>query len=239
MDQSGDLVDNSEVETPILPESSTTRPNPFHEHDDLSRKRRRTSASASQSPPADAHATDDVSHSSPPDINTMNDTTLQLTEPSDVKSATATGADESGMQTPLPRAASVGPDSASKLTLSLRRMVDDSLEGYNKAPSQQGEPTSRSSSREGSDRQIHRSGQESTPENDRDMSIGQDDNEEEDSDDTSASDMQEVITPPESFPFRRSEEGLLESMMRLTRYFSTGKLRAQRAVLFRSANTRF
>lgn len=201
MDPSDAPADALDVASHTPPESST-RPNPFQEEAASSRKRRRTSASASQSPARDTASLESNLIDSA-DRTTDNDT---VDLPSTPKSSSREH-DNSPPTTP-PTNQRVAHDPSGSLTLSLRRVMDDRIVDMTEnSPSKQAE-TPQQSPRD-SERPA------ATPSHDQDMASP--DNS------TPASEVHEVVTPPENFPFRQQGDQVHEPVVRLTRHLSTGK----------------
>ncbi|TQW00341.1 ubiquitin carboxyl-terminal hydrolase [Cordyceps javanica] len=182
MDKPAGSIDGRDVDLEALPETST-RPKPF-EDDDAARKRRRTSASASMSPAEQLFFDNENEANNPHDISHKND---QNTTQKEAIPSPETHVDN--FQTPAPSNSSTSLDPSSQLTLSLRRMVED--HGSNLL--QPGRRLLAS----GSNSPIL--DQRCVSDEDRDpmtRSFG----------DTSSSDVEEVITPPDSFPFRLARD---------------------------------
>ncbi|KAJ6786527.1 hypothetical protein PWT90_07046 [Aphanocladium album] len=196
MDRSVASVDSCDADLHTPPETITTRPNPFEEDDASSRKRRRTSASASMSPSQRDSFDDDAAANSPlQNCNKSDPNTI----PAQV---IATPQDSSNSpQTSVAPGSPTSLDPSGQLTLSLRRIVDDNRDNV---------PTSKTDLlSSGLNTQPPR--QNRAPSEDRDM-MGLP------SDNTSSSDLEEVVTPPEAFPFRRAKDDFHEPIIRLTQY---------------------
>lgn len=204
MDRSSPSVDSCDAEIQTPPETTTTRPNPFEDDDASSRKRRRTSASASLSPsgrePSDADAESSNFH---PTVD-KHDTDTAIEEAISTPDQNA-----HHVHTPPAPDSPNSLDPSSQLTLSLRRMVDEDR-------SHPSRPRNNLPNAKMTGLAL---GERVAADEDRDMFAHS-------FDDSSSSDLEEVITPPESFPFRRAKDDFHESVIRLTKYLSTGALPA-------------
>ncbi|KAK8149004.1 hypothetical protein G3M48_008481 [Beauveria asiatica] len=200
MDRSAASVHSCDVDLQTPPET-TTRPNPFEDDDASSRKRRRTSASASLSPVHDGSFDDLTESNNTNDMIDKNDRNSALQEAIfDLDNLTH------DVQTPGVTDSPTPLDPSGHLTLSLRRMVDDDR-----------------NDRIQPNKCLLRSGfnsplleQDGTSDQFGDTMVPS-------CADTSSSDLEEVITPPESFPFRRARDELHDPVIRLAQYLSNGK----------------
>ncbi|KAM3510135.1 hypothetical protein MY10362_000174 [Beauveria mimosiformis] len=197
MDRSAASVHSCDIDLQTPPET-TTRPNPFEDDDVSSRKRRRTSASASMSPVQDGSFDDFTESNNTNDIIDKNDRNRALQEAIwDPDTLTH------DVQTPGVTDSPTPLDPSGQLTLSLRRMVEDDR-----------------NDRIQPNKCLLRSGfnsplleQDGTSDQYGDTMVPS-------CVDTSSSDIEEVITPPESFPFRRSRDELHDPVIRLAQYLS-------------------
>ncbi|KAM3435329.1 hypothetical protein MY4824_004910 [Beauveria thailandica] len=197
MDRSAASVHSCDVDLQTPPET-TTRPNPFEDDDASSRKRRRTSASASLSPVHDGSFDDLTESNNTNDMIDKNDRNSALQEAIfDLDNLTH------DVQTPGVTDSPTPLDPSGHLTLSLRRMVDDDR-----------------NDRIQPNKCLLRSGfnsplleQDGTSDQYGDTMVPS-------CADTSSSDLEEVITPPESFPFRRARDELHDPVIRLAQYLS-------------------
>lgn len=204
MDRSASSVDSCDVDPQTPSETATTRPKPFEDDDASSRKRRRTSASASTSPTPEGSHPHDTETNPPHDIIEKHDTDTALQQ-----GITTPAHHADNVYTPVPADASASLDPSSQLTLSLRRIVGDrhtdALEtGQDVLAPRLNSPIL---------------GQRTDPGDDRDMA--------QPCDDTSSSDLEEIITPPHSFPFRLARDDLHEPVIRFIQHLTNGKLLEQ------------
>ncbi|KAM0740270.1 hypothetical protein ACQRIT_005454 [Beauveria bassiana] len=197
MDRSAASVHSCDVDLQTPPET-TTRPNPFEDDDASSRKRRRTSASASMSPVQDGSFDDFTEFNNTNDIIDKNNRNRALQEAiSDPDNLTHEVQTPGAAESPTPL------DPSGQLTLSLRRMVEDDRNDR----LQPGKCLLRS----GLNSPLLE--QDGTSDQYGDTMVPS-------CADTSSSDLEEVITPPESFPFRRERDELHEPVIRFAQYLS-------------------
>lgn len=202
MDQAAASVDSGDVDSQTPPETTTTRPNPFEDDAASARKRRRTSTSASMSPAPAGSSGDDVDPNISHDIVEKHDTDITIQEP------VSTPDDRNdNVHTPVASDSSASLDPSSQLTLSLRRILND----------QRSETMQTGDGIIGSRPDSPVCEQTCTTGDDQHMTAPPDD-------ETSSSDLEEVIAPAASFPFRRQRDDLQDPVIRLTQDISKGKL---------------
>lgn len=209
MDRPATPVDSVDAESRTPPETAAARLNPFEDETDVSaRKRRRTSTASSHSPSRDSSRADKTSRAGPTEMLQIRDKIEALPASSDSSTETNGGA-----RTPQSLDSLAAKDTPGELTLSLRRMVD---EDDNNTSQRENEHLSTPLSLASDNQPSHTPEQELTPDGDTEMLVPTDDQ-------SASSDIQEVITPPELFPFRKPEDELHEPVHRLALCISAGK----------------